>query len=151
ARILRDRLRPRGPFVEEARRRRPVPLPPRRGQHALRRSGEGAPQARVEAGRRVRRAGPDDGRRGPPAPLMKALVTGALGFVGRHLTAALRDAGWRVLTADRRGPADLVGDLLTVPFRGVSVDVVFHLAGFANPAASVADPAAAYAGNAAVT
>jgi len=82
---------------------------------------------------------------------MKALVTGASGFVGRHLAAALRDAGWRVLTSDRRGPADLSGDLLRVPLRGVSVDVVFHLAGFANPSASIENPAAAYEGNAATT
>jgi GDP-4-dehydro-6-deoxy-D-mannose reductase len=82
---------------------------------------------------------------------MKALVTGSAGFVGTHLVNALRDAGWRVVTADRRGPANLVGDLLTIPLRGISVDVVFHLAGFANPAASLEDPAGAWAGNAAAT
>jgi GDP-4-dehydro-6-deoxy-D-mannose reductase len=82
---------------------------------------------------------------------MKALVTGAGGFVGRHLVRELRDAGWRVLTADRRGPVDLPGDLLTIPLRGVSVDVVFHLAGFANPSASVSEPADAWAGNAVAT
>lgn len=82
---------------------------------------------------------------------MKALVTGASGFVGGHLVRTLREAGWRVLTTDRRGPADLTGDLLSLPLRSVSVDVVFHLAGFANPAASEQDPAAAYARNAAVT
>lgn len=82
---------------------------------------------------------------------MKALVTGAAGFVGGHLVRSLREAGWRVLTSDRRGSSDLPGDLLTLPLRSVSVDVVFHLAGFANPAASVEDPAAAYAGNAAAT
>lgn len=82
---------------------------------------------------------------------MKALVTGAGGFVGRHLVRELRDAGWRVLTSDRRGSVDLPGDLLTVPLRGVSVDVVFHLAGFANPSASISDPADAWAGNAVAT
>jgi GDP-4-dehydro-6-deoxy-D-mannose reductase len=82
---------------------------------------------------------------------MKALVTGAAGFVGRHLVSALRGAGWRVTTASRRGPADLQGDLLTIPLRHVSVDVVFHLAGFANPSASQQDPGAAYARNAAMT
>jgi GDP-4-dehydro-6-deoxy-D-mannose reductase len=80
---------------------------------------------------------------------MKALVTGAGGFVGRHLVGALRESGWRVLTASRRGPADLVGDLLRIPLRGISVDVVFHLAGFANPSASVLHASLAYAGNAA--
>jgi GDP-4-dehydro-6-deoxy-D-mannose reductase len=82
---------------------------------------------------------------------MKALVTGAGGFVGRHLVRELRDAGWRVLTSDRRGPVDVPGDLLTVPLRGVSVDVVFHLAGFANPSASISDPSDAWAGNAVAT
>jgi GDP-4-dehydro-6-deoxy-D-mannose reductase len=81
---------------------------------------------------------------------MKALVTGAGGFVGRHLVAALRVSGWRVLTASRRGPADLTGDLLTIPLRA-SVDVVFHLAGFANPSASVRNPLVAWQGNAAMT
>ncbi len=82
---------------------------------------------------------------------MKAFVTGASGFVGRHLTAALRDAGWRVLTSARHGPADLCGDLLRVPLRGVSVDVVFHLAAFADPKQSHANPSLPYADNADVT
>ncbi|HVE41796.1 MAG TPA: NAD-dependent epimerase/dehydratase family protein [Planctomycetota bacterium] len=82
---------------------------------------------------------------------MKALVTGSSGFVGRHLTAALRDAGWRVLTSARHGPADIRGDLLRAPLRSVSVDVVFHLAGFSNPRQSVGDPAHSYADNAEVT
>jgi GDP-4-dehydro-6-deoxy-D-mannose reductase len=82
---------------------------------------------------------------------MKALVTGASGFVGRHLTAALRDAGWRVLTAARHGPADLQGDLLRIPLRGVSADVVFHLAAFADPKQSHEDPSLTYADNAELT
>jgi GDP-4-dehydro-6-deoxy-D-mannose reductase len=82
---------------------------------------------------------------------MKALVTGAGGFAGRRLVLALREAGWRVLTSARRGPADLPGDLLKIPFRGISVDVVFHLAGFSNPSASLEHSAEAYAGIAATT
>lgn len=82
---------------------------------------------------------------------MKALVTGASGFVGRHLLDALRDAGWRALTLDRSGPADFVGDLRTMPLRGVKADVVFHLAAFSNPAASVDQAAEVYATNVAVT
>ena len=81
---------------------------------------------------------------------MKALVTGAGGFVGGHLVRELKQAGWRVLTTDRRG-GDIPGDLLRIPLRSVSVDVVFHLAGFSNPSASVADPADAWAGNAQAT
>ncbi len=82
---------------------------------------------------------------------MKALVTGAGGFVGRHLVDELRKSGWRVLRAQRRGPADLVGDLLRIPLRGISVDVVFHLAAFANPSDSEKDPAGAYEANADLT
>ena len=82
---------------------------------------------------------------------MKALVTGAGGFVGSHLVRELRQAGWRVLTADRRGDVDLSGDLLQIPLRDVRVDVVFHLAGFANPSASISDPAETWAGNAKAT
>jgi GDP-4-dehydro-6-deoxy-D-mannose reductase len=82
---------------------------------------------------------------------MKAAVTGANGFVGRHLVAALREAGWTVRTLDRRGPADVVGDLLRVPLRGVKADVVFHLAGFASPAASEDAAAASFDANAAAT
>ena len=82
---------------------------------------------------------------------MKALVTGASGFVGRHLTAALREAGWRVITSARHGPADIPGDLLRAPLRGVSADVVYHLAGFSNPRQSLGDPAHSYADNAEVT
>jgi len=82
---------------------------------------------------------------------MKALVTGASGFVGRHLVQELRESGWRVLTAARRGPADLAGDLRSVSLRRVSVDVLFHLAAFANPSASVGRAVEAYGDNAAVT
>src|SRR6185503_1787845 len=133
------------------RRGRQGPLPSRRGEHALRESREGAPQARLDARGGLRRARADDGRRRPEAALMKALVTGAGGFVGSHLVRELRDAGWRVLTSDRRGDVDLPGDLLKLPLRSISVDVVFHLAGFANPSASISDPSDAWTGNAVAT
>lgn len=82
---------------------------------------------------------------------MKALVTGASGFAGRHLCALLREAGWRVATLDRSGPADHVGDLRTMPLRDVAADVVFHLAAFSNPAASLERPEEVYASNARAT
>jgi GDP-4-dehydro-6-deoxy-D-mannose reductase len=82
---------------------------------------------------------------------MKALVTGADGFVGRHLAAALRDAGWRLTTTDRHGSVDLLGDLLQIPLPRGRFDVVFHLAGFANPSISIDNPGAAWAGNAEAT
>lgn len=82
---------------------------------------------------------------------MRALVTGASGFVGRHLTAALRESGWRVTTLDRTAPADLVGDLRSLSLRSVRADVVFHLAGFANPAASQGAEREAYQANVVAT
>jgi GDP-4-dehydro-6-deoxy-D-mannose reductase len=79
---------------------------------------------------------------------MIALVTGASGFVGRHLRERLRDEGWRVLTLDRSGPADFVGDLRSISLRAVKADVVFHLAAFAHPASSQDKADEAYATNA---
>jgi GDP-4-dehydro-6-deoxy-D-mannose reductase len=79
------------------------------------------------------------------------LVTGAGGFVGRHLVASLREEGWRVTTLDRSGPADLQGDLNELPLEGRSYDVVFHLAGFSNPSRSIEAAQAAYRANAAGT
>ncbi len=72
-----------------------------------------------------------------PSMAQSALVTGATGFVGSHLVPALRAAGWRVTTLGLLPPADRVGDLATMPLRGLRADVVFHLAAFSNPSASV--------------
>lgn len=81
---------------------------------------------------------------------MKALVTGAAGFVGAHLVRALREARWRVTTLDRHAPADLVGNLLTLPLPG-TYDAVFHLAAFSNPTASTGATQEVYEANAAAT
>lgn len=56
---------------------------------------------------------------------MRALVTGASGFVGPHLVAALSDAGWDAVPCD----ADL-GDAagLRATIERARPDVVFHLA-----------------------
>jgi GDP-4-dehydro-6-deoxy-D-mannose reductase len=83
--------------------------------------------------------------------MSSALVTGASGFVGSHLVRELRRERWTVITADRSNGADLSGDLLRIPLRGVDVDVVFHLAGFSSPQASVEHAAEAFEGNAATT
>jgi len=62
-----------------------------------------------------------------------ALVTGALGFIGRSLVPALGAAGWDLVTVDRRAPADrggarwVVADLEREPVRE-RADVVVHLA-----------------------
>ena len=83
---------------------------------------------------------------------MKALVTGATGFAGRWLLRELREAGWRVITLGRRGPADVVGDLRRMKLRRLPrVDVAFHLAAFSNPAGSVGADREAYESNAVAT
>lgn len=82
---------------------------------------------------------------------MRAIVTGAGGFAGSHLVRALRAEGWSVVTLARRGPADRTGDLARMPLRGLSADVVFHLAGFANPSASFDAPLEAFEANAVST
>jgi nucleoside-diphosphate-sugar epimerase len=54
----------------------------------------------------------------------KVLVTGASGFIGRHLVARLLDLGLSVVSVSRSEGSDIVRDRL--PLKGV--DHVFHLA-----------------------
>ncbi len=73
-----------------------------------------------------------------PQTHLKALITGASGFVGKHLVRSLLVRGWQVFGFDQHTTADVenlyVGDLMN---RGVlsnvlkecQPDVVFHLAG----------------------
>lgn len=81
---------------------------------------------------------------------MKALVTGAGGFVGTHLVAHLEKADDTVLVTD---PAidgvditdvDAVDELL----RETKPEVIYHLAGWADVGASWSNPAAAFRVNA---
>jgi GDP-4-dehydro-6-deoxy-D-mannose reductase len=82
---------------------------------------------------------------------MRAVVTGASGFAGRHLVELLRREGASVFTVDRRGPADLTGNLLDLPLRRLAGDVLFHLAAFSNPSASRGREEEVYAANAELT
>ena len=70
---------------------------------------------------------------------MRALVTGATGFVGRHLVAHLVTAGDDVTISEAEitDPGSLEAD-----FRGGRPDAVYHLAAQADVQASFADPAA---------
>ena len=74
---------------------------------------------------------------------MRAVVTGGLGFVGRHLVAHLREAGDEVTTLDHKG--DLAVDITDGPAVAAAVtkvapEAVYHLAGWADVGASWADP-----------
>lgn len=73
---------------------------------------------------------------------MRALVTGAAGFVGSHLVEHLLAEGDSVVGTDRSsgGPDLLDPSSLVDLFRDVRPDVVFHLAGQADVARSWTDP-----------
>jgi GDP-4-dehydro-6-deoxy-D-mannose reductase len=79
---------------------------------------------------------------------VRVLVTGARGFVGRHLTAALRERGHLVVEADRIPHDDAlpidVTDALAVQaaFDLAQPDAVAHLAAQASVPASLEDPRA---------
>ena len=67
-------------------------------------------------------------------PPVKAFVTGASGFVGRHLVAHLRDCGDEVVPTDRSdgGPDLLDADGFATLGAEVRPDGVYHLAGQAD-------------------
>jgi GDP-4-dehydro-6-deoxy-D-mannose reductase len=82
---------------------------------------------------------------------MKALVTGAGGFVGHHLVAHLRASGDDVVAVDRHGDRTMdVADLDQVveTFRDVRPDAVYHLAALSHVGESWASPVTAFRVNA---
>lgn len=79
----------------------------------------------------------------------RVLVTGARGFIGRHLVAGLEATGADVVAADRGGDADVKldlrdGDTIREAFRTTQPAVVINLAAIADPRQAEADPLAAY-------
>jgi GDP-4-dehydro-6-deoxy-D-mannose reductase len=82
---------------------------------------------------------------------MRAVVTGGLGFVGRHLVAHLEGEGDQVTTLDRSGPdpVDITDPAsVTDRLRSLRPDAVYHLAGWADVGASWRDPVGALRVNA---
>jgi nucleoside-diphosphate-sugar epimerase len=72
----------------------------------------------------------------PPVRIGRAVITGASGFIGRHLAAALGAAGVEVLRIARSAGTDVMTDPL--PLDGV--DHVFHLAAAVDPQTAWQDP-----------
>lgn len=81
----------------------------------------------------------------------KVLITGAAGFVGRHLTAHLEAMGDDVIGVDRSGhlAVDITdADAVTELFQQVRPEVVYHLAGWADVGGSWQAPVEAFRANA---
>ena len=81
---------------------------------------------------------------------IKALVTGASGFVGRHLVAHLRESGDLVVGSDREtdGVDITVATQVEEMFDRVRPDVIYHLAGWADVGGSWKAPVDAFRANA---
>ena len=73
---------------------------------------------------------------------MKALVTGATGFVGPHLLAHLQDCGDDVvLPGDASGSFDITDrSAVQAVFEAERPEVVYHLAAWSDVGASWIDP-----------
>ncbi len=84
---------------------------------------------------------------------MRALVTGASGFVGRHLVGHLRAAGDEVVACDRAGDDGYVVDITDAAATAAVVaevrpEVIYHLAGWADVGGSWKAPVEAFRANA---
>ena len=80
---------------------------------------------------------------------MRALVTGAAGFVGGHLVAHLVACGDEVVAVDRHDGPDLLDPAaLTAFVADLAPDAVYHLAGWSDVGASWDEPLATFESNA---
>ncbi len=82
---------------------------------------------------------------------MRALVTGAHGFVGPHLVRHLEESGDEVEVLDRHGPEPVdITDLTAVHehLAGTQAEVVYHLAGWADVGRSWSHPVETFRANA---
>lgn len=81
--------------------------------------------------------------------MMKVLVTGADGFVGKHLTKYLESCGDEVNGIDRSSGADILEpSTLKRIFEAVRPDAVYHLAGFSDVGGSWQNPLDTFRANA---
>src|SRR5690606_9830032 len=85
-----------------------------------------------------------------PTERVRALVTGASGFVGRHLVAHLASLGQEVVSIDRSTDGVDITDGAAVHelVTRIAPDVVYHLAGWADVGGSWAAPVDAFRVNA---
>ena len=75
---------------------------------------------------------------------MKVLVTGANGFIGRHVSKAVREAGHEVVTLDSMGDVDIKADI-TLPLSKIEgLDAVIHLAAVSHPRDCDTNPSRAF-------
>lgn len=83
-------------------------------------------------------------------PAMKALVTGASGFVGCHLVAHLKASGDEVIGVDRESDGVDITDAEALQrlFGEIRPEVVYHLAGWADVGGSWKAPVEAFRVNA---
>src|SRR5207245_11265318 len=88
---------------EPGRQGRPAVRPAGRGRPLAGRPVQGPARPRLDAADELRGAGAYDGGRGPGAGVVKVLVTGADGFVGRWLIRRLLADGREVYGAVRPG------------------------------------------------
>ena len=80
----------------------------------------------------------------------RALITGAAGFAGRHLSRRLEGNGWETLRSDREGegcvPCDfgVPGDIDALIDGAEGITHVFHLAARTFVPESMSDPSGAF-------
>ena len=92
-----------------------------------------------------------------------ALITGGFGYIGSHVTKALKKAGWRTIVVDIKSipqtheytdmfyPCDIRAPELSFLFGKVKIDTVFHLAGLIEVGTSEKCPSEYYDVNVAGT